>query len=122
MTSIIKLHALSGACDVSPPCYLLQVDEFKFLLDCGWDEQFDTDLADRLAKIAPTIDAVLLSHPDPLHLGMILLFSLNILLKGPSQNLKTNSNSHCCRCPTVSSGEMWSQLSDLFDGAGMQNG
>lgn len=76
MTSIIKLHALNGAYDVSPPCYLLQVDEFKFLLDCGWDERFNSDLTDRLVKIAPTIDAVLLSHPDPLHLGMLIVLLL----------------------------------------------
>lgn len=37
MTSIIKFNALSGAHDESPPCYLLQVDNFCFLLDCGWD-------------------------------------------------------------------------------------
>lgn len=35
MTSIIKLQALSGAMDESPPCYLLQIDEVKILLDCG---------------------------------------------------------------------------------------
>lgn len=69
MTSIIKLHVLSGACDISPPCYLLQVDEFKCLLDCGWDENFDQTYINRLSQIASSVDAVLLSHPDPLHLG-----------------------------------------------------
>lgn len=44
MTSIIKLQALSGAMDESPPCYLLQVDEVRILLDCGWNEKFDFDL------------------------------------------------------------------------------
>jgi cleavage and polyadenylation specificity factor subunit 2 len=41
MTSIIKLHAISGAFDETPPCYILQVDEVRILLDCGWDEKFD---------------------------------------------------------------------------------
>jgi Cft2 family RNA processing exonuclease len=41
MTSIIKVHVFSGAHDESPPCYLLQVDEFRFLLDCGWDADFN---------------------------------------------------------------------------------
>ena len=41
MTSIIKFTALSGAHNESPPCYLLQVDEFCFLLDCGWDPHFN---------------------------------------------------------------------------------
>ena len=40
MTSIIKFTALSGAHNEAPPCYLLQVDEFCFLLDCGWDPHF----------------------------------------------------------------------------------
>jgi len=71
MTSIIKLHALSGARDESPPCYLLQVDEFRFLLDCGWDEDFSMDFVDDLRRVSSTVDAVLLSYPDHLHLGAL---------------------------------------------------
>ncbi|CAH2265181.1 probable cleavage and polyadenylation specificity factor subunit 2 [Pararge aegeria] len=71
MTSIIKLHCLSGAGDESPPCYVLQVDEFKFLLDCGWDEKFDMDFIKELKRHVNNIDAVLLSHSDPLHLGAL---------------------------------------------------
>lgn len=38
MTSIIKLHVISGgADDESPQCYILQVDELRLLLDVGWD-------------------------------------------------------------------------------------
>lgn len=50
MTSIIKLQALSGAMDESPPCYILQVDEVRILLDCGWDEKFDTDFMKELKR------------------------------------------------------------------------
>lgn len=93
MTSIIKLHAISGAYDESPPCYILQLDEFRFLLDCGWDEKFDENFIKELRKYEifckfeiswiqliimfhvfrhlPLIDAVLLSHPDVLHLGAL---------------------------------------------------
>ncbi|XP_046685659.1 probable cleavage and polyadenylation specificity factor subunit 2 [Homalodisca vitripennis] len=71
MTSIIKVHALSGAMDESPPCYILQVDEFRILLDCGWDETFDQDFIKELKKYVNQIDAVLLSYPDPLHLGAL---------------------------------------------------
>ncbi|KAG8232889.1 hypothetical protein J437_LFUL004759 [Ladona fulva] len=71
MTSIIKLHAISGAMDESPPCYILQVDEFRFLLDCGWDEKFDQDFIKELRRYVNQIDAVLLSYPDPLHLGAL---------------------------------------------------
>lgn len=40
MTSIIKVEALSGVQDDGPLCYLLQVDQVYFLLDCGWDDRF----------------------------------------------------------------------------------
>ena len=50
-SSIIKLTVLSGAYDESPPCYLLQVDQFRFLLDCGWDESFNSGFADTLRKL-----------------------------------------------------------------------
>lgn len=40
MTSIIKLHVISGGADSeSPQCYILQVDELRLLLDAGWDLQ-----------------------------------------------------------------------------------
>ncbi|XP_070157318.1 probable cleavage and polyadenylation specificity factor subunit 2 [Polyergus mexicanus] len=71
MTSIIKLHAVSGAMDESPPCYILQVDELRILLDCGWDESFDQDFIKELKRHVNQIDAVLLSYPDPLHLGAL---------------------------------------------------
>lgn len=50
MTSIIKLHALSGAMDESPPCYLLQIDDVKILLDCGWDEKFDPNFIKEIKR------------------------------------------------------------------------
>lgn len=79
MTSIIKFEPLSGACGDEegslspPPSYLLQVDEFRFLLDCGWDESFSQSVLQRLVKHvkAGHIDAVLISHPDPHHLGAL---------------------------------------------------
>ncbi|XP_034238618.1 probable cleavage and polyadenylation specificity factor subunit 2 [Thrips palmi] len=70
-TSIIKLHTVSGAMDESPPCYILQVDEFRFLLDCGWNEKFDPEFIKELRRYSSQIDAVLLTYPDPLHLGAL---------------------------------------------------
>lgn len=74
MTSIVKFEALSGAAydtEMSPPCYLLEVDDCKLLLDCGWDEHFSSSIVNRIARHVKTIDAVLLSHPDPYHLGLL---------------------------------------------------
>lgn len=71
MTSIIRLLPLSGVHSEDPHCYILQVDEFKFLLDCGWDENFNMSHVKELKKHLHQIDSVLLSYPDMLHLGAL---------------------------------------------------
>lgn len=46
MTSYIKFTPISGAKNEDPLCYLLEIDEAKILLDCGWSDSFDEqDLA-----------------------------------------------------------------------------
>ena len=45
MTSIVRVCPLSGGLaegvdTCAPHCYLLEVDQFTFLLDCGWDASF----------------------------------------------------------------------------------
>jgi len=49
----------------------MQVDECRILLDCGWDERFSEDFIKEVKKHVSHIDAVLISHPDPLHLGAL---------------------------------------------------
>lgn len=71
MTSIIRFTPLSGAKDEKPLCYLLQVDEFRFLLDCGWNENLDMEVVENIRKHMHSIDAVLLSHPDIYHVGAL---------------------------------------------------
>lgn len=50
MSSIIKFQVISGAYDEAPLSYLFQVDEYRFLLDCGWDENFSQELEDEYKK------------------------------------------------------------------------
>lgn len=71
MGTRVQLTPLSGAHSEGPLCYLLDVDGFRFLLDCGWDDLFNVDSLQPLAGVASSIDAVLLSHPDTLHLGAL---------------------------------------------------
>ncbi|KAI5055518.1 hypothetical protein GOP47_0029039 [Adiantum capillus-veneris] len=71
MGTRVQLTPLSGAYSEGPLCYLLDVDDFRFLLDCGWDDLFNVDSLQPLARVASSIDAVLLSHPDTLHLGAL---------------------------------------------------
>ena len=49
----------------------LQVNDLVFLLDCGWDEGCSEELLSPLRDVTGHLDAVLLSHPDPLHLGAL---------------------------------------------------
>uniref|UniRef100_A0A0X3NZP2 Cleavage and polyadenylation specificity factor subunit 2 n=1 Tax=Schistocephalus solidus TaxID=70667 RepID=A0A0X3NZP2_SCHSO len=70
-TSIIKLHTFSGAGDNQPPCFLLQVDDFYCLLDCGCLEDNPPSFAKELSKWVKMIDAVLISHPSMRHLGLL---------------------------------------------------
>ncbi|ORZ05984.1 beta-lactamase-like protein [Absidia repens] len=69
MASYIKFTPLSGAKNEDALCYLLEIDEVKILLDCGWSDHFDTKDLLPLKKIAKQIDVVLLSHSDLPHLG-----------------------------------------------------
>lgn len=71
MNSIVKIHAISGVYDESPHCYLLQIDEFKILLDLGWDEFFNPKPIKDMRRLVSQADAILLSYPDPLHLGAL---------------------------------------------------
>uniref|UniRef100_A0A915EET8 Cleavage and polyadenylation specificity factor subunit 2 n=1 Tax=Ditylenchus dipsaci TaxID=166011 RepID=A0A915EET8_9BILA len=71
MTSIIKVEALSGVQDDGPLCYLLQVDQVYFLLDCGWDDRFDLAYIDAIKLRIPQINAVLISYADTAHLGAL---------------------------------------------------
>ena len=41
------------------------------LLDCGWDASFDAAALEKLAAVAPNIDAVLLSHSSLAHVGAL---------------------------------------------------
>lgn len=42
-----------GALAEQPLCYLLEIDELRILLDCGWNDSFDLNMLKPLAKIAP---------------------------------------------------------------------
>ncbi|KAJ3410272.1 cleavage and polyadenylation specificity factor subunit 2 [Chytridiales sp. JEL 0842] len=69
MTSFIRFTAFSGALNEDPLCYMLQIDECRILLDCGWDGSFNADRLKALSNVIKQVDAVLLSHGDLDHLG-----------------------------------------------------
>ena len=76
MPTRVSFTPLSGtrSSKSSACCYLLELDDLKILLDCGLDDAYDVSAAwlhERLAPIAPNIDAVLLTHGDAAHLGAL---------------------------------------------------
>ncbi|KAJ1343806.1 hypothetical protein BSLG_001617 [Batrachochytrium salamandrivorans] len=68
MSSFVKFTVLQGAHDQGPLCYLLEIDEAKLLLDCGWTETLDMAQLSALEKVARQVDAVLLTHADLDHI------------------------------------------------------
>ena len=82
-TSAITFQVLYGAHADGPVCYLLEVDETRILLDCGWDDRFDTSLLEPLRRVAGRIDAVLLSHADLAHMGALPYALANLGLSAP---------------------------------------
>lgn len=71
MGTSVQVTALCGVYNENPLSYLVSIDGFNFLIDCGWNDHFDTSLLQPLSRVASTVDAVLLSHPDTFHLGAL---------------------------------------------------
>ncbi|KAF9127010.1 cleavage and polyadenylation specificity factor subunit 2 [Mortierella sp. 14UC] len=70
-SNYIRFTALSGAKSESALCYLLEIDEAKILLDCGWNDAFDVEDLKQLKRVAKDVDACLLSHATLHHLGAL---------------------------------------------------
>ena len=52
-------------------CSLLRVDDLNILLDCGWDAHMSPDSVAPLARVAPSVHIVLLTHADMHHAGAL---------------------------------------------------
>ncbi|PHT53176.1 Cleavage and polyadenylation specificity factor subunit 2 [Capsicum baccatum] len=71
MGTSVQVTPLCGVYNENPLSYLVSIDGFNFLIDCGWNDHFDTSLLQPLSRVASSVDAVLLSHPDTFHLGAL---------------------------------------------------
>ncbi|CAL8467688.1 g7226 [Coccomyxa elongata] len=52
-------------------CSLLQIDQLLLLLDCGWDDTYDVESLRPLNNVIGHVHGVLITHPDPAHLGAL---------------------------------------------------
>lgn len=72
MTSNKVFTPITGVNRLDPLCYILEIDDFKIMLDCGWDARFSLDDIAPLTKLQLVdINAVLITHPDLSHLGAL---------------------------------------------------
>ncbi|KAF5480422.1 hypothetical protein F2P56_001174 [Juglans regia] len=83
MGTSVQVTPVCGVYNENPLSYLVSIDGFNFLIDCGWNDLFDPSLLQPLSKIASTIDAVLLSYPDTLHLGALPYAMKQLELSAP---------------------------------------
>ncbi|KAG0049733.1 cleavage and polyadenylation specificity factor subunit 2 [Gryganskiella cystojenkinii] len=70
-SNYIRFTALQGSKSESALCYLLEIDEAKILLDCGWNDAFDVEDLKQLKRVARDVDVCLLSHATLHHLGAL---------------------------------------------------
>ena len=87
MASLVKFTPINGCYqDYAPSSYLLEIDSYKILLDCGLPApdingkfNIDDSYIKTLRRVVKTVDAVLISHGDLLHCGAlpIIIHDLN---------------------------------------------
>ena len=67
----ISIKPLGAGQEVGRSCILVKINGFKILLDCGWNETFDTKLLEPLRSLASSVQFILISSPDILHCGAL---------------------------------------------------
>lgn len=65
----VRFRPLFGEGPDEPLCGVLEIDGCTILLDVGSTERFELEQLEPLRELAPSVDAVVLSHPDLAHLG-----------------------------------------------------
>ncbi|XP_049849275.1 cleavage and polyadenylation specificity factor subunit 2-like [Schistocerca gregaria] len=83
MRTNIHFTPVYGVDDGAALCCLLEVDGFRILLECGWDDTFGLEQIESLRDVAPTVDVVLVSYPDIAHIGALPYARANFGLKAP---------------------------------------
>jgi cleavage and polyadenylation specificity factor subunit 2 len=73
MSASVQFTPLCGEEARESCCYLLEIDDCKILLDCGWECTIPDAKSpvDSLKQVANDIDCVLLTHADMEHIGML---------------------------------------------------
>ena len=72
MGTSVQVTPLCGVYNENPLSYLVSIDSFNFLIDCGWNDHFDPTLLQPLSKYH-TISLLILSLSKKPHLLILLL-------------------------------------------------
>lgn len=56
-TGAVRFVPLLGVDSQQPLSYLLELDGFVILLDCGWNDSYDPDLLQPVVAVLPRVDA-----------------------------------------------------------------
>ncbi|KAG4387287.1 hypothetical protein GLYMA_11G171004v4 [Glycine max] len=118
MGTSVRVTPLCGVYNENPLSYLVSIDGFNFLVDCDWNDHFDPSHLQPLARVASTIDAVLLSHADTLHLGALPYAMKRLGLSAPVYStepiyrlglltMQGRRDSDCTSCCWTSSGRYY---------------
>ena len=84
MSGAVSVTAVLGVGPFSPHCYVLRVDEWSLLLDCGWDASMDESLFTPAAcALLASVDAVLISHSAIRHCGALPYIHRRLALNCP---------------------------------------
>ncbi|KAA8499184.1 Cleavage and polyadenylation specificity factor subunit 2 [Porphyridium purpureum] len=75
MSSVVRFTPLYGTgTGAQAVSYLLEIDGFNILVDCGWNDRFDDpaqSIVPALQQVTPKVDAVLISHSGLHHVGAL---------------------------------------------------
>lgn len=58
MGTSVQVKPLSGVYNENPLSYLVSVDGFNFLVDCGWNDQFDASLLEPLSRFSSSASSL----------------------------------------------------------------
>jgi len=80
----VNIKNIGGSLTSDPLCYLLDINSFRVLLDCGWNENMEeVDVAPIIDIFQNGVNCIILSHPDVLYIGSLPLFVKKFGYKGP---------------------------------------
>ena len=67
----INFSPIYGISSSDPLCYLLEIDGYKILLDCGWSYTLNSNILLPLKSIISTIDIILITHSNIKNIGAL---------------------------------------------------